>query len=175
MITELETTDITPIPYGEISQRTAAFYRPENYAISHRQEQSREPITNSPYRFKVEFFLEKGWPIDSLLADLRDLLKEDKEDEYGILSPTSHALSVTILLIVEAYRRQHSEWPFGCVSTDSEGGIRIEWNSPKGEIRLVVPDSDNKKHYIYYEFGDKYDIDEQVNPGKLVWWLNQLI
>ena len=34
---------------------------------------------------------------------------------------------------------------------------------------------DNKKHYVYYEFENRYGIDEQINPGKLVWWLNQLI
>src|SRR5207247_1416644 len=132
MAEELETKNTTLMPYGEISQKIAAYNTP----WGSRQINQPEKIltTNLPSYIPIAFPLKPGSPIDELLADLRDLVKEDEKDEYGIFRPTMHALSLTILLIIEAYCRQHSNWPFGCVSTDSEGGIRIEWHSSKGEI-----------------------------------------
>jgi len=135
-----------------------------------------ENVTTNPQSsINIEFLLNQGSPIDDILADLRDLLKEDEEDEYGTLKPTKHALSWTILLIIGAYVKPHNQWPFGCVATDSEGGIRIEWRSQKGEVRLVVHASDDKKNYIYHQFDGQYAIDVEAHPRKLIWWLNRLV
>ena len=124
---------------------------------------------------RLNILLKKNSPIDMLLSDVRDLLKENDEDEYGILKPTYDALSPVLSLITELLFVPDIQWPFGCVSTDSEGGIRIEWVSTKGEIRLVIPSSKNKNTYIYYEFEGNYGVDEQINPAKLIWWLRRLV
>jgi hypothetical protein len=113
-------------------------------------------------------------PLTTLLSDLRDLLKEDNEDDYGILKPTAHAFTTVLGLIMGASRFIHAGCPFAAVSTDSEGGIRIEWVKGKAEIRLVIPASSNKAPYIYYEFDDKYGVDRNANALKLIRWINRL-
>jgi hypothetical protein len=125
----------------------------------------------------VGFFeLQHDSPIDQILADVRDLLTEDVEDDNGMLRPTQDAFSWTVLMLTGASITSHADWPLGCVSTDTAGGIRIEWRSHTGEIRLIAHASDATKNYIYHQCGDVHGIDDtDMHPGKLIWWLNSLI
>ena len=116
-------------------------------------------------------------PGTALLSDLRDLMKEggeDEEDEYGVLQPTGHALSTALHWILETSPLFMDKYLFGCASTDSEGGIRIEWLTTTGEIRLVIPASKEKEPYIYYEFGEHYGVDGRASVSKLARWIHQL-
>ena len=113
-------------------------------------------------------------PLTALLSDLRDLLKEENEDDYGILKPTPHAFTTALSLIMGVSMFIQAGCPFATVSTDSEVGIRIEWVKGKGEMRLIIPASSKKAPYIYYEFDDKYGVDRNANAFKLTRWMNRL-
>jgi hypothetical protein len=152
-------------------------YQFVNSALANRLFSERITTTFTAYRPEVEWLMPKESPITALLSDLRDLMKEggeDEEDEYGALRPTSHAFRTALNLIIEASFLLMDGYPFGCASTDSEGGIRIEWFKTTGEIRLVIPASKEKEPYIYYEFGEKYGVDRQANADKLARWINRL-
>ena len=63
--------------------------------------------------------------------------------------------------------------PAGCGSTDSEGGVRIEWVCPTASVHLVVPATSDRKAYIYHEVGDDYAT-EDATPERLAYWLRQI-
>ena len=152
-------------------------YQPVNSALANRLFSERITTTFTAYRPGVEWLMPKESPRTAILSDLRDLMKEggeDEEDEYGVLRPTSHAFRTALNFIIEASSLLMDEYPFGCASTDSEGGIRIEWFKTTGEIRLVIPASKEKEPYIYYEFGEKYGVDGRASVSKLARWINQL-
>lgn len=110
-----------------------------------------------------------------MLEQLIELWNEPKEDEYGRLRPTPCAFDRSVCLLVDADAAaypQH-EIPAGCVSTDAEGGVRIEWVRPEASVHLVVPADENRAAYVYHEVGDNYAT-EDATPERLVYWL-QLI
>lgn len=126
------------------------------------------------YNPEIEWMAQRESPLTALLSDLRDLLKEENEDENGILKPTYHAFTTALSLIMEVSMFIHAGFPFAAVSTDSEGGIRIEWVKGRGEIRLIIPAASNTAPYIYYEFDDKYGVDRNASGFKLIRWINRL-
>ena len=155
-------------------------YQPINRSLVNRLFSERIVTTDANYHPEVGWLMPKESPMSALLSDLRDLMKEGGEneecgeDEYGALRPTIHAFRTALNLIIEASFLLMDGYPFGCASTDSEGGIRVEWFTTKGEIRLVIPASKEKEPYIYYEFGEKYGVDRQANADKLARWINRL-
>jgi hypothetical protein len=61
----------------------------------------------------------------------------------------------------------------GCASTDSEGGVRIEWICPTASVHLIVPAKGDSVAYIYHEVGDDYAT-EDATPGRLAYWLRHI-
>ncbi len=110
-------------------------------------------------------------PIVSQLVELWN--EPEEEDEYGRLRPTRGAFDRSVGLLVDAAIEAHCEQrriPSGCVSTDSEGGVRIEWVRPEASVHLVVPASKDNEAYVYHEVGDDYAT-EDVTPKRLAYWL----
>ncbi len=114
--------------------------------------------------------------IDHLSPILRQLLElrdGPENDDYGRLQPTQHAYNTTVELLVDAAIDAQSERrqiPHGCVSTDSEGGVRIEWIREEASVHLVVPAEQSKAPYVYHEVGGKYAT-EEATPRCLSYWL----
>ncbi len=107
---------------------------------------------------------------------LIDLWKEPEKDDYGRLRPTQHAFDRSVCLLVDAAieaNRQQRQIPSGCVSTDSEGGVRIEWIRPTASVHLVVPAARNDVAYVYHQVGDDYAT-EDVTPGLLAYCLRRI-
>ena len=146
----------------------------EDKIYGYRNLTSTYATTAIPYNTGNVWMLQNESPLTALLSDLRDLLKEEEEDDYGILKPTYHAFATALNLVMEISMFIHAGYPFAAVSTDSEGGIRIEWVKGRGEIRLIIPASNSKPPYIYYEFDDKYGVDRNANAVNLLRWLNRL-
>ncbi|MDY0167501.1 MAG: hypothetical protein RBS80_13220 [Thermoguttaceae bacterium] len=110
-------------------------------------------------------------PIVSQLVELWN--EPEEEDEYGRLRPTQGAFDRSVGLLVDAAIEAHYEQraiPSGCVSIDSEGGVRIEWVRPAASVHLVVPASKDNEAYVYHEAGDDYAT-EDVTPEGLAYWL----
>ena len=107
------------------------------------------------------------------MRQLVDLWNEpEEEDDYGRLKPTQDAFDMSVQLLVDAAIEAHPQHqiPSGCVSTDSEGGVRIEWIRPTASVHLVVPAKENHMPYVYHEVGNDYAT-EDATPERLAYWL----
>lgn len=114
--------------------------------------------------------------LSSIVGQLVELWREPEEDDYGRLRPTQEAFDRSVQLLVDAaigpYGRQRPI-PSGCASTDSEGGVRIEWVRPSASVHLVIPAQKDQKAYIYHEIGNDYAT-EDVTPDRLAYWLQRI-
>ena len=124
----------------------------------------------SKYCVSVEFR-----HLSSTARQLVDLWKEPEEDDYGRLRPTGYAFNRSFGLLVNAAieARPQGRIPAGCVSTDSEGGVRIEWVCSTASVHLVVPAARDGMPYIYHEVGDDYAT-EDATSKRLAHWLRQI-
>jgi len=115
--------------------------------------------------------------LSALIGQLEELRNvEEPEDEYGILRPTDIAYERARSLLVDAAisaARCGRQIPYGCVSTDSEGGVRVEWVRPTASVHLVVPASSRRLPYIYHEVNDSYATDS-ASPKGLARWLQEI-
>jgi len=111
-----------------------------------------------------------------IVRQLIDLWKESEEDDYGHLRPTRHAFDQSVHLLVDAAIEANPQCriPAGCVSTDSEGGVRIEWIRPTASVHLVVPAARDPVAYVYHQVDNDYAT-EDATPERLAHWLHRVI
>jgi hypothetical protein len=109
-----------------------------------------------------------------VLERLEALLREEETDDYGVLRPTGFAFATTRDLLVGAATQIGEPFPRAAVSTDSEGGVRVQWIRPACQVRLVVPATSEGRGYIYHEEGDQYGLVEPVSVAALASWLSWL-
>ena len=111
-----------------------------------------------------------------LVAKLVNLWKGPEKDDYGRLRPTQHAFDRSACLLIAAaieVKHQQRQIPAGCVSTDSEGGVRIEWIRPTVSVHLVVPAGRDRVAYVYHEVDNDYAT-EDATPERLAYWLRRI-
>lgn len=112
--------------------------------------------------------------LSPVVGQLIELWRGPENDDYGRLRPTREAFDKTIELLVDTAIVGHFDQraiPHGCVSTDSDGGVRIEWIRDKAKIHLVVPTTKNDRAYVYHEVGSDFAT-EDVTPERLSDWLS---
>jgi hypothetical protein len=133
-----------------------------------------EPIINAARQKLVSARIQFLSPLLSQLGNLR---KEPENDEYGILRPSEHAYAEACNTLIDAAivlaQRFGRQVPYGCVSTDSEGGVRIVWMRPTKSVQVAIPRFANGVDYLYHEDGDKYDTEPLTTEG-LARWLSLL-
>jgi hypothetical protein len=110
-----------------------------------------------------------------VIERLASLLEEEDTDEYGVLRPTEYAFTTTWNLLVAAAQDLAFPFPRAAVSTDSEGGIRVQWLRPERQVRMVIPSVEGKPQYIYHEERDDYDVESTVSARTLAGWLTWLV
>lgn len=112
-------------------------------------------------------------PIIDQLAELRS---EAETDEFGILRPSEHAFRRANQLMLGAAElaelRGHGI-PRGCASTDTEGGIRIDWLRPAAAVCLIIHPAANSEPYVYHEIAGDYSTEPATAEG-LVRWLHEM-
>jgi len=120
---------------------------------------------------------------NDILRHIDDLSSGDETDEYGVLRPTDYAIRSTkevlftalIAILGQAARhRKASAFPRGCVATDEEGGLRIEWSKDDRAVHLVVSGTPGGRSYIYHELGEVYGAEDRVAGSVLAYWLQRL-
>ena len=113
--------------------------------------------------------------LSPIVRQLVELWEEPEEDDYGRLRPTREAFDESVRLLVDAAIEAHPQYriPAGCVSTDSEGGVRIEWIRPTASVHLVVPAAKDDVAYVYHEVDNDYAT-EDVTPERLAYWLQRI-
>jgi hypothetical protein len=108
--------------------------------------------------------------LSPIVRQLVELWKGPKNDDFGCLQPTQYAFDRTIEFLVDAAIDANSDKgrqiPSGCVSTDSEGGVRIEWIRDAASVHMVVPAQTNRAAYVYHETGNDYAT-EDMTPRRL--------
>jgi hypothetical protein len=114
--------------------------------------------------------------LSALIWQLEELRNAEKSDDYGILRPSDSAYDRARDLLIDAAifaARKGRQIPHGCVSTDSEGGIRVEWVRSASSVHLAVPATSRRSPYIYHEVGDSYAT-EPASPESLASWLRAI-
>jgi hypothetical protein len=114
--------------------------------------------------------------LSPILQQLLELWNGPENDDYGRLRPTRDAFEKTIELLVDAAidgHFQRRQIPYGCVSTDSEGGVRIEWVREAASVHLAVPATKTEAAYVYHEVGSHYAT-ETATPESLSRWLSAI-
>jgi len=119
-----------------------------------------------------------------ILRQLLSLHLAEEQDEVGVLRPTPYAFQETVELLLDAAKiflaiqsppgSRRCTFPAGCVTTDSEGGVRIEWLNGDRAVRLVVRSKEDQQRYIYHQIGEDYDVDYNVSADILAYWLRVL-
>ena len=107
--------------------------------------------------------------LSAIIQQLVELRKEEENDEYGTLRASQHAFDEACQLVTDAAiisARDGRQIPRGCTSTDSQGGVRIEWISPTASVHLVIPATSNREGYIYHEVADRHGA-EPANASRL--------
>ena len=108
-----------------------------------------------------------------LIEQLVELGNEPEQDAYGVLRPTKHAFDLASNLLVDAAIASDAEArhvPYGCVSTDAQGGVRVEWVRDSASVHLIVPYSEDRREYVYHEEGTRYAT-EPATAESLSRWL----
>lgn len=112
----------------------------------------------------------------NIIQQLVELRNEPEADEYGILRAADHAFDSACQLIADAALisdRDNLPIPRGCASTDSEGGVRIDWIRPTAAVCLIVPASKDREAYIYYDVAGECST-EPATADALVRWLHDM-
>jgi hypothetical protein len=113
--------------------------------------------------------------LSGLLEQLSELRQEEPTDDYGILRLDEPAfeqarelLTDTTIVLATKYG---AKMPHGCASTDSEGGLCIDWLRSDRAVNLVIPATDQKPSYLYHELGPDHAVEYEVTPERLATWL----
>jgi hypothetical protein len=114
--------------------------------------------------------------LSAIMTQLVTLWHGEDHDEYGRLRPTRHSYECCSRLLVDAAivaAADGRQIPHGCVSTDSEGGVRVEWIHPTSGVHLVIPPTEESEGYVYHEVGEAYGT-EPASPESLARWLREI-
>ena len=105
------------------------------------------------------------------IQQINDLANGEEFDEYGVLRPTKYACQTTKNILWDtidnALQLKTSGFPRGAVTTDENGGLRIEWSDEDAAVCLIVPAQKNGQSYIYYEYNNDYGTTDCVNGNLL--------
>ncbi len=120
-----------------------------------------------------------------IVREIGELASGDESDEYGVLRPSDYAYRTTMQLLKRSFSllstgksrleaQQCRRFPRGAVSTDEQGGLRIEWVEGDRAVHLVVPAEPGGQSYIYHEIGQDYAAEKRVSGSALASWLARL-
>ena len=146
--------------------------------------QLHSPVADSDARATPAHVPQGRWKLASanirhlsqIIGQLVELLQEPETDEYGVLRPTRHAFDKACHLLTDAAivsALAGRQIPRGCASTDSAGGLRMEWVREKSSVHLIVPATADRDGYIYHEIDHDYGT-VSATPEALARWLREI-
>ena len=97
----------------------------------------------------------------NLISLLRTIVELRHEEEVD-WRPTDLAFRRTISLIAEMCV-DLNPLPRSFPSTGGEGEIRITWRRPGGEVRVIIPGTDESSPYLYFQTATEYTIVENIS------------
>jgi hypothetical protein len=129
-------------------------------------------------------FAKRVRELGTIIGQIAELASGEEIDE-DTLRPTDYAIAQThsilwracqVLLADSINRGVIFHFPKGYVSTDSCGGLRIEWTSAQKRfsVRLVVPPQEGGTEYLYHEFGAEFGSQRKVTGALLASMLKHI-
>ena len=109
------------------------------------------------------------------LDRINELQEDDEEDEYGeVIIASEYATQTAIELVSQASKTISDRFFKAWVSADDYGGIVLTWSKPEldKQVRLVVPQTPDRKRYLYHEMAEEYGIEYNVSAKTLSEWLS---
>jgi hypothetical protein len=113
--------------------------------------------------------------LKSMLCDLENMLSESDAYDEDFIRPNETAFRRAHDFLMGSADLLSVACPLGSVFPDGDGGIRVEWRARQRHVRLIVPASADKAHYVYYQDGEYYDGEDDVAPSRLAYYLTWLI
>jgi hypothetical protein len=110
--------------------------------------------------------------LSAIIAQLDELRTLDESDEYGRLRASKQTYDQACDLLIDGAiiaGLEGREIPYGGASTDSEGGIRIEWVRPTSGVHLVIPSGSSRSASLYHETGEEYAVEPATAEGLARW------
>ena len=117
--------------------------------------------------------------LSCLIGQLNGLRLEEPEDDDGALRLEEAAFTRASELLINATivlaTKHKTKMPYGCASTDSEGGLRIEWFRGDISMHLVIrAASAGGKLYFFHKVRAEYAVENEVSAETLAIWLSQV-
>ena len=116
--------------------------------------------------------------LSGLLRQLLDLRNAPERDSYGILRLDDRVFHRAASLLIDASIDLAKEYgteivPYGCATTDVDGGLRLEWVRDNTNVHLVLPvASPDEKEYIFHQVGPKHGMEWSVTSKSLARYLS---
>jgi hypothetical protein len=122
-----------------------------------------------PHVSQLEKIIPTQDNLGNMITELRESLTGEEHDDYGVLRPTTYAFNTILDLLFTAAVEmgEGRTFPYGSVTTDRDGGIRIEWRNGERNVRLIVPSRQEGMRYIYFEEGEEYRAIPVVTAAEL--------
>ena len=146
----------------------------ENYVMSSRTITADYQSTETPLRLPVQPFYLGATDIGAIFKQIIALINGEESDDEGRLRPTQYALDRMALLLLSACKVFPIKFPAARVAPDLDGGLRIEWRSEKGVVRLVVPPADTQREYIYVRINGESLTEFSLSGEVLSFWLQKV-
>jgi hypothetical protein len=114
-----------------------------------------------------------------LVCQIAGACAEEEDEEAGVKRPSAKVIDRTLKVVIEASVLMHldahkyhsgTNFPFRCATSDSEGGLRIEWRANDRLVHLVIRAGDGES-YIYHQIAGKHAIEKRVTAENLYRWL----
>lgn len=136
------------------------------------EELTKKVLEQEQNRFSsIEINQRENW--QDFLIELVKLTQDEYDNEF--LAPTDFAYQTVGKFLKGLSENFNRPLPIPNFIPDGEGGIRAEWNIRGKEIRLVCPSKIEWKPYIYFEEGEFYDVEKDINIRSLVKRFNWLL
>jgi hypothetical protein len=103
---------------------------------------------------------------EPILRELEAMLAEQDEPDFRH-RPSDYAYDTARQIIRSAYTHHVASAPKPTLAPDGDGGLRIEWQSGRRIVRLIIPHSQNEEGYVYSRRDGPSEIDEPATDEAL--------
>ncbi len=150
----------------------------ENYLMSSRV-RTDDDDTDTDLQLSLQLsippFYHRVIDINDIFRQIIALINGPDSDNEGVLKPTQHAIDRVASLLIAACSAFPKKFPKADVSPDLEGGLRIEWRSPRGVARIVIPPRGDEKEYLYSRMDGASKTDFNLSGTLIASWLQKVM
>jgi hypothetical protein len=125
-----------------------------------------QPLAASQRPSRPDGDLTENDGLSKIVLQVSELLREPEFDDRGRLRPPTDVVERALVLLTDA-----APLPPAHVSTDADGGLRVNWEKGDNSVRLIVPPPDRGQGYIFHQEVTQYGVDRDLSARTLARWL----